>query len=46
MKKGLNLLREGGAMHMNKEMQQTHDQRVMMPVNKKELTLEERKSPL
>ena len=33
-------------MDVNKEREEIHDQKVMMPITKKELTLEQRKSPL
>ena len=46
MKKGLKLFGEGGAAAVKTEMQQLHDQHVMMPITTRELTQEQENEAL
>ena len=46
MKKQLKIFSEGGYAAMKKEMQQLHDQKVMQPINQKDLSQEQKKEAL
>ena len=46
MKKGLKMFGEGGYAAVKKEMQQLHDQKVMQPVSRKDLSPEQKKEAL
>ena len=46
MKQGLKMFGEGGYAAVKKEMQQLHDQKVMQPVSRKDLSPEQKKEAL